>query len=475
MLLLLRYTLLWDASCPAFLGAMRPNSSGAVCPYFTVAVGPLGGDLCTALAITKRGRISPSHTDDLCLLFLAKPSAQARLMSEAVDVVDENKTPEKGKEGSSDYNGADVSSFETGFYLDEDNKPRTVRLNKSKGFGGDPDSVRPESIRNWLEGKVNEKDAMRISRLLSKIGMTEESDLADLGEGLFESMTEDAKPIVVLLLWRVLRQHALLPPLYRVQEPSLKKTILGLKMSSTDAACFDDTPDFMKKNLKCPGSGGLNFDATANAGPSLPTLPENERGRDGDLPPPTPGYQRVNPATRRGRQSTGMFTVDVLGGFQADDSEHMSTDDNRPTPDLWQVLPPLGGREGAAATTSEEALSLQLKVREALVKEAVKGVSAFTDNAEDWVEWRDATIAVFQAAGRKEVLLPHFQEWALADGWSQEKIDEADGWAHTVLKDGILGCETAIDAFDLAPTGKGSVAFAHMRRQFEIMGSFVKK
>ena len=75
-------------------------------------------------------------------------------------------------------------------------------------------------------------------------------------------------------------------------------------------------------------------------------------------------------------------------------------------------------------------------MREALVKEAVKGVSAFTDNAEDWVEWRDATITVFQAAGRKEVLLPHFQEWALADGWSQEKIDEADGWAHTVLKDG---------------------------------------
>jgi hypothetical protein len=299
MLLLLCYALLWDASCPTFLGAMRPNLSGDACPYFTVAVGPRGGDLCTALAITKRGRISPSHADDLCLLFLAKPSAQARLMSELVGVVDENKTPEKTKEEPSEFR-ADVPNFETEFYLDEENKPRTVQLDKSKGFGGDPGS-----IRNWLEGKANEKNGMRISRLLSKIGVTGESDLDDLGEGPFESTPDDAKPIVVLLLWRVSRQHALLPPLYRVQEPSLKKTTLGLKMPSTDAACFNETPDFMKKNLTHPGSGGLDFDAKVNAGPSLPTLPENERGRDDDLPPPTPGYQRVNPATRRGRQSTG--------------------------------------------------------------------------------------------------------------------------------------------------------------------------
>jgi hypothetical protein len=76
MLLLLRYVLLWDASCPAFLGAICQTTSGAACPYFTVAVGPLGGDLCTALVITNGERISPSCTGDLCLLFLAKPSAQ---------------------------------------------------------------------------------------------------------------------------------------------------------------------------------------------------------------------------------------------------------------------------------------------------------------------------------------------------------------------------------------------------------------
>ena len=45
---------------------------------------------------------------------------------------------------------------------------------------------------------------------------------------------------------------------------------------------------------------------------------------------------------------------------------------------------------------------------------------------------------------------------------------------HAVIGTGIVGCDTALDAFELAPAGQGSVAFAHMRRQFEIMGSFVK-
>jgi hypothetical protein len=388
-------------------------------------------------------------------------------MSEQVGAVDENKTPEKTKEESSEYNGADVSSFETGFYLDVDDKPRAVQLSKSKGFGREPGS-----IRRWLDGKVNEKDGVRINRLLSKIGMAEESDLDDLGEGLFESTPEDAKPIVVLLLWRVLRQHGLLPPLHRVQEPSLKKTILGMKSSSTEAACLDQTPDFMKKNLQHLGKG-VNATAFASAS-NLPPLPENSVGDDG-APPPTPRCQRVDPATRRGRQSTGMFTVDMLGGFQqADGSEHVSVTNNKPTPGLWQALPPLGGGDAATVGSSAEAKALQLKVRGALIKEAVKGVSAFTDNAEDWVEWRDATIEVFKATGRKEVLLPHFREWADDQGWSADKIKEVDGWAHAVLKDGILGHEAAIDAFDLAPVGSGSVVFAHMRRQFEIMGSFVK-
>jgi hypothetical protein len=31
-----------------------------------------------------------------------------------------------------------------------------------------------------------------------------------------------------------------------------------------------------------------------------------------------------------------------------------------------------------------------------------------------------------------------------------------------------------MDTFELAPAGQGSVAFAHVRRQFEMMGSFVK-
>ena len=144
-------------------------------------------------------------------------------------------------------------------------------------------------------------------------------------------------------------------------------------------------------------------------------------------------------------------------------------------PGLWEVLPPLGNDSlHADASFDFDELAMQSKVREALIKDAVKEVEVFTDDPEDWIQWRDATVAVFEAAGRKEVLMPRFREWAAADDWSTAMINEVGRWAHTVIGAGIVGCDTALDAFELAPPGQGSLAFAHMRRQFEIMGSFVK-
>jgi hypothetical protein len=104
----------------------------------------------------------------------------------------------------------------------------------------------------------------------------------------------------------------------------------------------------MKKNLKHPGSGGVSASATVNleaasTASNLPPLLEDSGGDDG-APPPAPRHQRADPATRWGRQSTGMFAVDVLGGFQqVDGSERASVNENRNTRDLWQVFPPLGG------------------------------------------------------------------------------------------------------------------------------------
>jgi hypothetical protein len=162
----------------------------------------------------------------------------------------------------------------------------------------------------------------------------------------------------------------------------------------------------------------------------------------------------------------------VLSGVRGVQAEDLQRGE-RP-PDLWEVLPPLGN-ESLPADASRDELAMQLKVREALIKDAVKEVEVFADDPEDWIQWRDATIAVFEAAGRKEVLMPRFREWAAAENWTVSKINEVDRWARAVIGAGIVGCDAALDAFELAPAGQGSVAFAHMRRQFEIMGSFVKK
>ena len=82
-----------------------------------------------------------------------------------------------------------------------------------------------------------------------------------------------------------------------------------------------------------------------------------------------------------------------------------------------------------------------------------------------------------KAAGRKEVLMPRSRERTASENWSAARINEVDRWARVVwsLVQAPSGQgDAAMDAFELAPSGQGSVAFAYVRRQFEIMGSFVK-
>jgi hypothetical protein len=146
--------------------------------------------------------------------------------------------------------------------------------------------------------------------------------------------------------------------------------------------------------------------------------------------------------------------------------------------DPWEILPDLDleddDQQEPYGEVSTEEKAQQLKVREQLIKQAASTLAQFTDLPEDWIEWRDGAIEVFAAAGRKEVLLPHFRETATDMGWSKTQISEMDRWAHVVLKAAISGCSTALSAFGKAPANSGSLAFARMRRQFEFMGSYVK-
>ena len=73
------------------------------------------------------------------------------------------------------------------------------------------------------------------------------------------------------------------------------------------------------------------------------------------------------------------INVDMLSGVRGVQSEDLQRGE-RP-PDLWEVLPPLGN-ESLPADASRDELAMQLKVREALIKDAVKEVEVFTDDPE---------------------------------------------------------------------------------------------
>jgi hypothetical protein len=138
-------------------------------------------------------------------------------------------------------------------------------------------------------------------------------------------------------------------------------------------------------------------------------------------------------------------------------------------------LPPLEEDELYSGDASAAEKVLQNKLREKMITSAVQTLTPFTDEPEDWIEWRNSTLNTFKTAGRRMVLEPHFRQTAVDEGWTGLEIEEADQWAHTVILAAMAGCPTALDAVEIAPAGSGSLAFAELRRQFEIMGSYVKE
>jgi hypothetical protein len=117
---------------------------------------------------------------------------------------------------------------------------------------------------------------------------------------------------------------------------------------------------------------------------------------------------------------------------------------------------------------------MQGKLREKMTTSAITTMLApFTDLPEDFIEWRDNAVHTFAAAGRAEVLQPDFRRWAQEEGWSDQEIWETDRWASVIIKSPLTGCEVALDAFQQAPPGQGSLGFCFLRRHFEILGQHV--
>jgi len=143
---------------------------------------------------------------------------------------------------------------------------------------------------------------------------------------------------------------------------------------------------------------------------------------------------------------------------------------------LWSALPDFDtSMTNNLGVQSAEGAEVQRKLREKMIVNAVSELSPFNGIPEDFIEWRDNAVITFRQAGRGAVLLPNFHEWAECQGWSPTDIDEADEWAHVILKAALSGCDDALDVFNCAPAGEGSTAFAFLRRHYELLSSNVKE
>ena len=108
----------------------------------------------------------------------------------------------------------------------------------------------------------------------------------------------------------------------------------------------------------------------------------------------------------------------------------------------------------AAGLTSEAELS-ELKVREAMMKSAVKDLSPWSGNNEDWLQWKADTVTCFALAGRRMILEENFKEKAQDDGWPVGEIADANRFMWTLLHNAVKGTKAAI-VFAKAPVFDGA-------------------
>jgi hypothetical protein len=123
-----------------------------------------------------------------------------------------------------------------------------------------------------------------------------------------------------------------------------------------------------------------------------------------------------------------------------------------------------------ASSLTAEAKIAEEKIRESMLKSALKEISPFSGVVnEDWLQWKNDSLACFTLAGRRMVLEDEFRQRAHENGWSAEQISDANRFAWTLLKSAVSGTK-AQTVFDKAPVFDGATAWWELRRKHEVLG-----
>jgi hypothetical protein len=311
------------------------------------------------------------------------------------------------------------------------------------------------SLRKVLEeaGDLDAEDVMVVGKLLAQLGFYRAQDLEILGEAFFESMKADTPPVTVYKLWKLLHNQGLLDGDNRLPAPSYRLTTQFLRHGVPEVTEGQaQSHEVTSKAL---------FEEGSERGSS------NERHLD-DV-----AYERVIDRPKRARpKKSGIFNPYSLTGRGSEAENHLSKEGE--LGGLWDALPNLDDVIEYTEPTAD-GKETQKKLREKMITTAVSKLSPFNDLPEDFVQWRDDAITTFTVAGRGQALRPDFRVTAEKEGWTPTEIKETDEWASRTLKAALAGCEDALDAFDQAPSGQGSLGFCYLRRHFELLGSNVQE
>ena len=280
-------------------------------------------------------------------------------------------------------------------------------------------------------------------------------------------MMPDTPPVVVFKLWNALHHNGHLDEDRRLPAPSHRLTTKHLRDGVPDTTKASSTAD-PRRSKPCDDGAAPSrkrfgpFASTGLFGAS-----------DDGAAPEEIAYERVIDRPARGRQKKpGMFNPYSLTGRGEETPELVSKEND--LSGLWEALPDLDEVIEFTEPTAD-GKETQKELREKMITTAVSKLSPFNDLPEDFVQWRDDATTTFTVAGRGMVLRPDFRMTAAAEGWTAAEIKETDEWASVIIKAALAGCDDALDAFDQAPSGQGSLGFCYLRRHFELLGSNVQE
>ena len=362
------------------------------------------------------------------------------------------------------------------------------------------------SMKEYLrdDGLLSEGDILRLAKLLDDLGFASRDDLEILGTAFFETMVDEehnqngkVPAVMVYKLWRTLHRSGHVPtddhgdargygaPSYPttlaiMEQRQMNKRLWENRRSEVVKAKHPDAPaekattfdNLHEHTIKLQESaydevGGGDPHETSTGTPAFQRVKQGARAPDAARVAfsSQPEYADKFQAPTKRRQS-GILNPDVLFGRNEEEKSN----------NLWSALPDFDtSMTNNLGVQSAEGAEVQRKLREKMIVNAVSELSPFNGIPEDFIEWRDNAVITFRQAGRGAVLLPNFHEWAEYQGWTQQDIDEADEWAHVILKAALSGCDDALDVFNCAPAGEGSTAFAFLRRHYELLSSNVKE